>query len=197
VEQGENNSRCWSPDGTYLLYQHRALTFTRNVYSETVAFGPREVHRIDASTMQSTSLAANVQFDYHLECNWRGDWVGVRQMPFSPQTCPVWGICGAACLYGREEGCPEGNRLALNMRTGALRSWGDAALPPLPPTPTPWPTPAPTPIPWPNLRAPVYTDPAGRYGLYVGLEGRSLWCMQPGQPPVEWVEGGEVFFYVP
>lgn len=50
---------------------------------------------------------------------------------------------------------------------------------------------------WPNLLAPVFTDPAGRYALYAGVEGRSPWCVQEGQAPVEWVEAGEVFFYVP
>lgn len=80
----------------------------------------------------------------------------------------------------------------------ALALLGAGALPPPQPTPTPYRLiPVPTPIPWPNLRAPVYVDPAGRYALYVGLDGRSLWCVQPGQAPAEWVEHGEVFFYVP
>lgn len=204
-ESVDDNLPLWTPDGTHLLYQHRALTYTQSTWPITVTFGPREVRLVDVLQGEERALLSDPAYDYHLglgvnNCPWYGsDWLPLRRVPYRPQTCPS--MEGAdfqspavrCLLYG--ESCPDPvEQLVLNWRTGEVIPAGLFQSP----TPVPSAVPTPAPTPGPDLETtPLYGDPAGRYSLYVGAGGMGLWCVPAVGGAVQWVQEGHDFFYVP
>jgi hypothetical protein len=203
-EGGLDEGLLWTPDSTHLLYQHRVLTYTEQAYSFTI--GPREIRIIDIASGEDRPLIGGLQNSYHLcdgprACQWRGDWILVRRVPFQPQVyVGSWGDIDfrspeiQCSWYGLD--CADSvEQLALNWQTGEWLPWDKAALPPLMPTsppPTPWPTPG------PDLSGtPLYREPDGLYALYTGAGTRDLWCVPTIGKPVQWIHQGYYFIYVP
>lgn len=129
----------WTPDGSHILYQHRAVsyTFASNTYIFPQA---RQIIRVNASTGEKQVLVSDPQYDYHFcagaysRCDhWYGDWIQVRRFPFEPQdivyTDDFYYIPEATCLlYGID--CNEPPELfALNWRTEELLPWDEVQLP--------------------------------------------------------------------
>jgi len=195
----------WTPDGTHLLYQHRALTYTQSAWPITVTLGPREVRLVDVLQGEERVLLGDPAHDYHLgrglnDAPWYGpDWLPLRRVPYRPQSYPGveeadFSAPAIRCLlYGVD--CPDpAEELVLNWRTGEVVPAGRF----VPPTALPLAVPTPTPTPSPDLgRGPLYADPAGRYRLYVGAGGTGLWCVPAAGLPVRWIEGGHDFVYIP
>jgi hypothetical protein len=102
----------------------------------------------------------------------------------------MWSVSSELPCFAEGKDCvtpPES--FALNAVSGELRPWDPGALPLAYPTPTP--------TRGPDIQdEPVYSDPAGKYALYVGADGKSLW-MQPKEGPAFYWASGEGFFYLP
>jgi hypothetical protein len=201
------DAATWTPDGTHLLLQRRSLHLDRGYY---LFEAPRKIYRINVRTGEEVLLAGNRVEDFHLcsahnpipgtgECvNWLGDWVAIARIPFQPQRiafdADFWQDPALTCLL-RAENCPqEPAYLALNWRTGQNIRWASFK----PPSPTPAPTQTQSPLPGPNLnRPPVYTDPQGGFGFYIGQDGTSLWLVPEQGKAILWVSEGSGFTYLP
>ncbi len=195
----------WTPDGTHLLYQHRALTYTASAWPLPATFGSREIRLVDARLGQERVLLADPGHDYHLglgpnDCPWNGDdWLPLRRVPYRPQAYPSvedadFSAPTIRCLLYGEACADPVELLVLNWRTGEIVPAGQFQVP----TPLPPPPPTPTRPPAPDLgAAPLYSDPAGRYALYTGSGGQGLWCVPAGAEPVPWVHDGHHFVYIP
>lgn len=195
-----DDAPLWTPDGTHLLYQHRALTYTT-----AFTFGPRQIVSVEVLQGRQRLLLGDPGYDYYLgmgpgDTPWYGaDWLPVRRVRYHPQEYPsVEGVdfsdpAVRCLLYG--ESCPDPvEHLVLNWRSGEVLPAGQFALP----TPLPPPMPTATPVPWPDLGGePLYSDPAGRYALYVGAAGQGLWCIPASGQPVQWLRVGHHFFHMP
>lgn len=200
--EGENGDFIWTPEGDYLLYHHRAVTKTWDVVSGcpiTITYGPREIYVIESASGNRYRVVGDLEHDYHLDRDIRGEWVSLRRIDYRHWVCPTAGPCNSDCIYGQPD-CPEQvEHLALNWRTGELLPWDQSLLPeitPVPPTPTSTSTPVKDPSP-DMASTPIYTDPWGRYALYVETDNTSLWCVQEGEEPVLWIDDGHNFTYVP
>lgn len=188
----------WTIDGTHLLYQHHAITQT-DTY--TLTYGAGQIQLVDAVSGEKRILAADPRYHYQLcptreadSCRWAEDWIQVRRYPYQPD--PFYfeenQDSGFQCTwYG--QGClgPVEN-LGLNWRTGEIIPWEAVAeLVPIP---------EPTAVPpsGPNLATtPIYANTEIGYALYMGNDGRSLWCVSEDGNPQKWVEDAEWFMYVP
>ncbi len=205
-EQGAGSSLedspCWMPDSSRVLYTRQSLTYT-GYY--TVTIGPRQVWAMDRQSGDERMVLGDVDHDYFIgwwgdyrwSCAWQGDWLPVRATPCQPVTTSIdpwgkdWEVLHCV-LYGQY--CPDGEFLALNWRTGEVTPWEEAPLPA--PTPTLTPTPAST--PGPDLSVtPIYVDPGWAFALYPGPGGVGLWRVPAEGEPVVLVADGHHFAYVP
>jgi hypothetical protein len=205
-EQGAGNfledSPCWTPDGSRVLYTRQSLIYT-DYY--TVTIGPRQVMMLDRDSGDERMVLGDVDHDYFIgwwylgrwTCTWQGDWLPVQVTSYRTVTTSIdpWGKDFAVLncvLYGQH--CPDAEFLALNWRTGEMVPWEEAPLP----TPTPAPTPTPTPTSGPDLAAtPIYVDPGGAFALYPGPGGVGLWRVPAEGESVVLIEDGHYFVYVP
>ncbi len=196
------NQPNWTPDGETFLFQHRKVRFDQSANLFTLD-GPQQILRMSAKTRSQSLLAYSGGYDYHLcsrdgqPCDqWYGDWIQVTRTRFHPQTFAVDPTTGlpkdtpeARCAFQGQD-CPEpAAEFALNWRTGELRPWAEAGIGDAPTSAVPA---------GPDRAAvPVYSDPAGLFALYPGLDGHSLWSITLDQEPVQLVKDGENFVYVP
>lgn len=207
----------WTPDGTGLLYYNSEFVYTKYItfsagYSVPVSatVGPHLIYAVDIATAEVRVLAGNPQYDYFVgrstqDCRWQGDWLMLRRIGFQTREYPVddWGLPQvpySPCLEWSGD-CPSPVEiLALNWRTGEIVPWEQVPHPTPAPTFTPLSAMSPTPVPTAGpalFPAPLYTDPAGRYALYVGTGGTGLWCVPAGGAPVRWIAEGYHFIYIP
>ncbi len=204
----QESQPLWTPAGDYLLYQQRSISPT-NEAQGAITVSAQQIIRVDVATGVQEPLLADPAYDFHLclaygKCMWEGDFIEVRRIPFRARVFAQEAAPddpGVPCAaYGFR--CPDPvERFALNWRTGELVPW-DARPTATASTPEATPTPTATPVPpaAPDLSGPAfYTAPDGRYALYLGQDGRSLWCVQAGTTaePVLWIINGSHFTYLP
>jgi hypothetical protein len=188
----------WTTDGTHLLYQHQTITRTE---AYTVTFSPRQIRLVAAASGDEQIIISNPKYDYHLcaepyedDCQWRGDWIPIRQIPHQPRPFYFedYNISAYRCSWHGSECSGNTVHLGLNWRTGEVILWGDVNAPISIPQFTP------SPLPGPNLTVePIYANNEIGYELYLGNNNRSLWCVPEGSRPIQWVEDSEAFVYVP
>jgi hypothetical protein len=198
------DSPCWTPDSSHVLYTRQVLTYTAHY---TVTVGPRQVMMLDRQGGGERVLLGDADYDYFIgayvweeyawSCTWRGDWLPVSAVthtavttagePHGKQFAPLW-----CPLYGRY--CADGESLALNWRTGEVLPGEEAPIP----TVTSFPTPEPTATPGPDMAAmPVYSDPGGTFALFAGPDGTGLWRVPAEGKPAVLFRDGRYFTYIP
>ncbi len=206
----EELQTVWTPNGDYLLYQQRTISYTTPTKAE-FTLDPQRIIIAEAATGEQRTLLADPAYDYHLctaygVCPWEGDYIEVRRIPFHAgifERETNFNDYATNCtLYGFR--CPDPvERFALNWRTGELLPWDERpATAEVPPTPTAvltrTPTATPSPPAAPDLARPAfYTAPDDSYTLHLGQDGLSLWCVPAGGEPVLWVNNGAYFTYIP
>jgi hypothetical protein len=199
---GLEDSPCWTPGSSYVVYTRQPLTFTDNY---TITIGPRQVRILDRESGDERVVLGDAEHDYFVgqwethrrswSCTWQGDWLQVWSTPHQAVTSTIepfgddWEALQCT-LNGQN--CPDVEFMALNWHTGEILPWEEAPLP------TTTAIPPPTPMPGPNLAVtPICTDPGGASALYPGPNGVGLWRVPPEGEPTVVVEDGHHFFYIP
>lgn len=202
-----DSTPIWTPDGTHVLFRHRAFEFERIDGVLQYTFDQSsEIIKVNSETGEKSVLVSDPAFDHRIcnatrNCatNWHDDWLPIFRMDFEiiTETVKYEGDhpFAAGCLL--DDYCEDqAQTLALNWRTGEITTLEDAGIDVAAITAEPNPTPTLTPQPI-FLRPALYTHPDGEYELYVGQDEHTLWYMASGEEPVLWVQDGENFAYLP
>jgi len=184
---------CWTPDGSALVYDWQRITHVPgpdNLSAGTLQSGPQQVLLIDRA-QQERQLLADPSTRYRVAkgCQWRGDVVQVLKGPFTAVETidDTFQNDGTAISCGPGSAdCKQSQSIGLNWRTGEVSEWIDMTA-----TPTPDPK-------KPDLNTPpIYSDPAGGYGLYTRADGTGLWYVPAQGEPIQLVFEGPVLYIPP
>ena len=191
-EGGRYDSLCWHPESARLAYTWQEFQ-PPNAYDFTIL--PKQLWIMDAEGGEQHPLLVDADQNYIIttgndrqwECQWLGDWLQVREVPYTPIIANLepddWSPLNCM-LYGTN--CINEKVLGINTVTGEVKDWHILTQEVLDAVQMK-----------PDLASePIFISSDNFFALYSGVNNRGLWYVPAEGKPSLLIPNGFDFVYI-